>query len=200
MPKASDFFLTVVDFFAILVPGAVLAYLVSDLNWIGGALPALDSGGRWVAFAVAAFLLGQVLYALGSWLLDPLYGITYVPYKEGKKKHESKELLRTRVGAMMGDHAEVTDTYPWARAYVGTRDPASAASIARIDADSKFFRALTVVLGVAAVRFAAHGQLIAAFIVIVAAGASFLRFSQQRWERDDTAYETALTLPGAAYR
>jgi hypothetical protein len=196
MPKPSDLFLNVLGFFAILVPGALLAYLGFDIvgGWLGGALPVVTGEvPRWIAFVVASFLLGQALYALGSWWLDPLYKARYVPYKTNKKGELLKNLTK-RIEKLMGDDKAMTTVYPWARAYVTVRDASAAASIERLDADSKFFRAMTLVMVVAGFRFLGHGKWLLTVAIALAVGGSFLRFCHQRWERDETATELALAL------
>ena len=196
MPKPGDLFLNVLGFFAVLVPGALLAYLGSDVivGWAGGALPAIVGNVQhWVAFLVVSYLLGQTLYALGSWRLDPLYKAWYVPYKTNKKGDLFTNLMN-RIEQLMGDDKAITTLYPWARAYVTVRDAGAAASIERLDADSKFFRAMTLVMLVAALRFAGHGKFLLVLAAAFAVVGSFLRFCHQRWERDETATELALAL------
>jgi hypothetical protein len=82
MTKPSDFFIGVVDFFAVLLPGAALVYLLKPLMISGIAkvwLPATPTQG-WVMFLVLAYIAGHLLHALGSWLLDKyVYGKFYLP-------------------------------------------------------------------------------------------------------------------------
>ena len=122
---------------------------------------------------------GQALYAFGSWWLDPLYKAWYVPYKTQKKAAEH-ERLKNRLELLMDQDKGMITPYPWARAYVTVRDGVAAASIERLDADSKFFRALTFVMLVAAVRFVAHGKWLLVFAVLAGTVGSFLRFCHQR--------------------
>ncbi len=82
MAKPADFFIGVVDFFAVLLPGAVLVYLLQPRVVAGipsSWLPAAPAQG-WVAFLVLAYIAGHLLHAIGSWLLDPyVYGKLYLP-------------------------------------------------------------------------------------------------------------------------
>ena len=94
MPKPSDFFVSVVDFFAVLLPGAVLtallvAWAVRDREGpdLVNAVDTLgmSSFARWAALAVAAYVVGHVLVALGSLILDPTYDYVYKGWwKQGK--------------------------------------------------------------------------------------------------------------------
>jgi len=90
--KPGDFFLGVIDFFGILVPGAVLMYLHGDrlLALLGGQQMLDSQVSRWVAFLIGAFVLGQFLLGASvplNRLLDffwPVYKDSYYLEVEGK--------------------------------------------------------------------------------------------------------------------
>jgi hypothetical protein len=77
--KPADFFVGLVDFFAILLPGAILTFwLYKCLEHRGGSLlgflPDLPEG--WVTFAasaISAYVLGHLLFVIGSLCVDPVY-------------------------------------------------------------------------------------------------------------------------------
>jgi ADP-ribose pyrophosphatase YjhB (NUDIX family) len=63
----------VIEFFAILLPGALLTYLLADdagpaLLGNGYRRPAGTEG--WILFLFSSYLLGHFVFLLGSWLLD----------------------------------------------------------------------------------------------------------------------------------
>src|SRR5205807_9432672 len=136
-------------------PGAGLVYLWRDVaNRHGIQVWPLNDGAAWVAFLVAAYLAGQALYALGSWFLDAVYDWTYKPYKKWKKEREGDELLKPLIKQRMGaDLAKRTGTYPWARAYIAVKSPASLGMIERLDAVLNFFRCFVVVVVVCSYDF-----------------------------------------------
>jgi hypothetical protein len=81
--KPADFYIGALDFFAIVVPGACLGYLLlvgfRDTR-IGAVLaePLSEPGAKWVGFAVLSYTLGHLLHLLGGFLLDhPLYDLWY---------------------------------------------------------------------------------------------------------------------------
>lgn len=79
MPKPSDFFVGVIDFFAILLPGALLTVLLLSageglLDLVGEPRGTTE---RWAAFLVAAYVLGHLLQAFGGLFLDPIYDCLY---------------------------------------------------------------------------------------------------------------------------
>ncbi len=81
--EPQKFFIGLVDFFSILMPGALLAYLGKD--WAGSVLLKqssfpLDSSERLVVFLFASYLLGHFVFLLGAfldeWVYDPLRSAT----------------------------------------------------------------------------------------------------------------------------
>jgi hypothetical protein len=272
--KASDFFLDVVDFFAILVPGLILTYLaahvVSSQSLKG--LPVLQETWQQVlAFLVVAYSAGQLIYAAGSWFLDPIYDNSYRNYREGVRGAELRAAVENRLRLYFGGRV-LTGTTASVMAVLTLRAPTAWGEVQRLDADSKFFRGLTIVLLVGpysyiASRFPGWSYLVlslvlllgslvvflatdnknpktaeaspprqppiwakwpilahmrwkrvpavvfaaAAFVALLGTGwvlgswplavgyfvltlASFLRFSQQRWQRNEGAYELFIAL------
>jgi hypothetical protein len=128
--KPGDFFLGVIDFFGILVPGAVLMYLHGDrlLALLGGQ-PMLDSQvSRWVAFLIGAFVLGQFLLG-ASVPLNRLLNIFLPFWPEPKRTAASKR----------------TAAYYWAYSYVRLHSAVAITEIDRQTAEYKMFRGLTLV-------------------------------------------------------
>ena len=77
--KPADFFIGVVDFFAIILPGALLSYLALDAatqHVIGPITPALkDATQGWVAFALSSYLLGHFASLIGAFI----HGYSSIP-------------------------------------------------------------------------------------------------------------------------
>ena len=69
MAKPADFYVGVLDFFSILLPGAVVSWTawvwLGDEAALGSLLPSGDAG-RWVAFVLAAFAAGHIVFMLAS--------------------------------------------------------------------------------------------------------------------------------------
>lgn len=76
--KPSEFYVGVIDLFAVLLPGAVVAFVLRALLYwlpedsVFRDLTALDSTAGGFAFLLAAYLLGHILFSLSS-RLDQLY-------------------------------------------------------------------------------------------------------------------------------
>ncbi len=160
LAKPAEFFIGLVDFFAILLPGGLATTILlelADINHTFGArewlsifrnLPADQHWPVWLAFAVASYLLGHFIFLIGSVSLDNLYDLTF---KRVNKDRDETDSLQRKSEALLESalsiHAiKVYSTYQWARVYTRLRSPATALETDRFEADSKFFRSLTVLL------------------------------------------------------
>lgn len=144
--KPGDVFLTITSFFAILVPGAIFVFL-AVFSW-SQVLPALPTGlpasfGPWIAFFVVSYLVGQFLYATGSWLLDPLYDWMDLGFKAPSRRGRIKAAENAARNKLLG--GDTGSILPKARALILARGPQAWIPIEQADADSKFFRAVTLV-------------------------------------------------------
>jgi hypothetical protein len=75
--EPGKFYIGVVSFFAVLLPGAILTALLQPIEVTGRqglvvTLPRGDGAMEWIAFLVFAYFAGQLLFA-ASTVLDPLY-------------------------------------------------------------------------------------------------------------------------------
>jgi hypothetical protein len=71
MAKPSDFYIGVVDVFSILLPGAVVSW--AGWKWVGekpefAALVPPGEVAPWVAFVLAAYALGHIMFMLASFV------------------------------------------------------------------------------------------------------------------------------------
>jgi len=72
--EPQKFFIGLMDFFSILLPGALLTFFLrlEAKHWEGTVIlpmkPDLSGAKGWVAFAVSSYLLGHFTFLLGSWL------------------------------------------------------------------------------------------------------------------------------------
>lgn len=68
------FFIGLTDFFAILLPGALVTYFLNQAGigqaLLGNGFANLQGPAGWVAFFFASYLLGHFVFLVGSWLID----------------------------------------------------------------------------------------------------------------------------------
>ena len=183
MEKPADFFIGVIEFFSVLLPGAVVTAVIRPtvaplIFGARGFLPPFSNPTQdWIAFVVAAYLLGSVLFLCGSFLDSFLYDQlrkAAVPVdRDGLYHHATSIKERVLPSAV----ASEVNTFQWAKATLRLQSANAISEIERFEADSKFFRSLTV----------------AAFaLLLVALGARGLRTgSAAYW----TPFAAAIAIP-----
>ena len=73
--EPQKFYLGVVDFFGVILPGGILTFLVKDRlghYLFGDPYYQLTGPKGWVAFLGASYLLGHFVFLVGAWVLDDL--------------------------------------------------------------------------------------------------------------------------------
>lgn len=194
--KPSDFFIGAMEFFAILVPGAILAFLMMPFKdeIFGQLLPALAPGAAgWVAFAVVAFVLGHVLHHAGA-ALDKLYDREIKlrrRFGEEWAFARAKALIRARYG--IDDQADVS-YFLWAGSAVRAQCDAAAAELDRNGGESKFFRSLSLTSALAAALWIVQGQWVAVAGAVCVAWFSYRRFVKRRWDAAQLTYQYYVLL------
>jgi hypothetical protein len=203
--KPGDFLLGVLDFFAILLPGSLATWLVTQyippktlrdaLSFgLGDGTANPDPFVLGAAFLLSSYLLGHFVFMAGG-ELDPLYDRWRKRAKpvDGDKTFQAalalqKELNKELVGGGF-------TTLKWASTYVQVKAPAARVEIDRLEADSKFFRSLVVVSVLAAAHFLLREQSpVAGVAAVVMTGLSYQRYRQQRWKMTELSYGTAVIL------
>ena len=159
--KPAEFFIGLVDFFAILLPGGLATVVLLQLAKSSRELRCLyfqslfsdiPSGlywPYWVAFAVVSYLLGHFIFLIDSVSLDNIYDLTFK--RVTRDKDEADRLIEDakriiRIAQQAPENREIQSVFQWARVYARLRSPATALEIDRLEADSKFFRSLTILL------------------------------------------------------
>jgi hypothetical protein len=88
--KPSDVFVSVIDFFSTLVPGAIATFflLTPTRTQTLGEWSYLEreSAEFWVVFLVVAYFLGHLVSAVGSLVLDHLYDRIYARWRRATSK------------------------------------------------------------------------------------------------------------------
>jgi hypothetical protein len=75
--EPQKFFIGVVDFFSVLMPGALLSYTLRYLRVLLLGPDSLGEAQGWLMFFFSSYLLGHFIFLIGSWLdlisNDPLH-------------------------------------------------------------------------------------------------------------------------------
>lgn len=169
------FFIGLMDFFSILLPGALLTFLLMGEVGpvaLGDRYAKLDGAQAWAAFLFASYLFGHLVFLLGSWL-DEFYdrarrytlntqitllarrgrllpwlarALIWLVFK-GERNLAVDRAAKIKQQALSALQAkDAINTFQWSKAWLNAESPASLAVVQRFEADSKFFRCFAVVL------------------------------------------------------
>ena len=169
-------FVGLMDFFSILLPGALLTFLlmiVVGSGVLGYQCFDLAGAQGWAAFLFASYLLGHLVFLIGSLFLDWFYdwarhytlnwqikevvrrgtllrrfarALIWLAFKD-ERNLAVERAGKIKEQALSGLRAkEAINTFQWSKAFLNAESPASLAVVQRFEADSKFFRSFVVVL------------------------------------------------------
>jgi 8-oxo-dGTP pyrophosphatase MutT (NUDIX family) len=169
------FFIGLVDFFAILLPGALLTYLLMDEVGpavLGDRYAKLAGAQAWAAFLFASYLFGHLVFLLGSWL-DEIYdwarrytlntqiallarrgrllpwsvrALLWLVFKRERNLAVDRAVMLKEKALGALQAKDSVNAFQWCKALLNVQSPASLAVVQRFEADSKFFRCFAVVL------------------------------------------------------
>ncbi len=193
--EPQKFFIGLMDFFSILLPGALLTYLLKqDIGLIvpGDPLKSLEDVEDWALFLFISYVIGHFVFLLGSaflddWVYDPLRNAN-LPSQARKLATDNqippKEKLEPRLRRWLADKlftnhyiesslnqvlrikqhhldtsgaSKTINVFQWSKVLLTIENPAALAVVERLEADSKFFRSLFVVLALLVVWFFVRG-------------------------------------------
>jgi hypothetical protein len=218
VPKPGEFLVGLLEFFAILLPGGIAVAVVGPRisAHLLGPVIAQPNGEveLWVYVLVAAYVAGNVLFHLGSFL-DPFYdamrksrcaaakrlreaqppvpleGALYDAFTNERVYVEATALRKSLMPASQHD---AMNTLKWARSLLMARMPAGAEDVHRIEADSKFFRSAVVVCALLALVMLWEHQWIAAAAAAASIIPCFWIYFDRRMKCTTQAYTHAVTL------
>jgi hypothetical protein len=198
--KPGDFLLSVFDFFAILLPGAMATWLVVQyvpaptlrralmFGWESPPQPSDFVVGA--AFLVASYTFGHFVSMLGA-ELDP----SYDRWRQRTKPHDRDTTYlaaRKLHQQLSGEILEFT-TLKWGKAYIQIKASQARTEIERLETDQKFFRSMVVVSAGLVAHFFLHEASPVAGLAAIAMGAlSYRRYLDQRWKMSELIFATVV--------
>jgi len=223
--EPQKFFVGLIDFLSILMPGALLTYIVGDCAWArvfrGERLMPTETEG-WVVFLFASYLLGHFIFLMSTWI-DAFYGLVSDSTLKTQIKQlawhgrlmpwwrltllwlvfkQDRDIAVDCVGRIkkqcldrIGGTAAMNN-FQWSKARLAIEHPESLAAVQRFEANSKFFRSLVVVFGILILWYCEHSRF------DLAGGCAFLlvlslwRYMEQRHKATNQAYWSVITLDG----
>jgi hypothetical protein len=199
MAKLSEFYVGVLDFFAILLPGAIATAILAPRigHLVFGPLIAIPVGepAKWAAFLICSYFLGHLIFLLGSYV-DSIYNTVRKRLKP--YGNESAYQCATRIRNCLIDEGErnALNTFQWARSVLVARCPAAAEDVHRLEADSKFFRSLLIVCALSSIVFFVIGKGWAGLVSLALVPLCFARYYERRLKSTTQAYIHIVTMHG----
>jgi 8-oxo-dGTP pyrophosphatase MutT (NUDIX family) len=223
--EPQKFFIGVLDFFSILLPGALLTFVlriqIEGLSWAGPIIQKLEGAKGWVAFLVASYLLGHLAFLLGSWLDEPYdwlrsrtqdhqirrlaranktfrWWVRFVVWLVFKRERgQAVELVKKiKEKCLAKVHGKKSiNNFQWSKALLTLESPDSLAVVHRLEADSKFFRCFVIVVLVAIPFLRKQGPLTVVSAALLILAALW-RYMEQRYKATNQAYWSVITLAG----
>jgi 8-oxo-dGTP pyrophosphatase MutT (NUDIX family) len=222
--EPQKFFIGLIDFFSVLLPGALLTFLLKDEMGpylLGSSYSDLEATGGWIAFLFSSYLLGQFLFLIGSLLddyaYDPLRRRTdesqIARLLQGRKlsprfirwlaklffKHRANA-ARDRVIALKEEHLHhvgasgTINAFQWSKTRLSIEQSPALLLINQLEAVSKFFRSFVPVL-IGLIAWAVyHGSWDFVAGLIGVLALAVWRFMEQRFKSTQQAYWTILTM------
>ena len=197
VPKPSEFFVGVLDFFAILLPGAIATAILSQRLGpfiLGPLIPAPASeAGNWAAFLICAYFLGHLIFLVGSYI-DPLYNALRERFNPYGNASAYQCAMRVRDSLIDDTEAKALNTFQWARSVLLAKSPAAAEDVHRLEADSKFFRSLLIVCALSSAVFFSSGRMVEGLVAMALVLPCFARYYERRLKSTTQAYVHVVTL------
>jgi len=165
------FFIGVIDFFSVLMPGAVITSLLKanvEPMLFGPIFPKYNSELEgWAVFLFSSYLLGHFIFLLGSRLDDSYDRIRKATEANEKQRPQNGKRPPTGLEKWLArkmfkknrdltvEHLvkikaryvpDVVNAFQWSKAMLILHNPAAFMEVERLEADSKFFRSFVIVL------------------------------------------------------
>ncbi|MGY2134444.1 NUDIX domain-containing protein [Hymenobacter sp. HD11105] len=224
--EPQKFFIGLLDFFSVLLPGALLTFLV--MNDLGPLLLGKDYGlfageQGWIAFFFSSYLLGHFVFLLGSLLFDDVYDqlrqATDHKQREnlanGKKAAPGVAVLLAKlffskqtdqtvqqVVKIKNQYlsslgsSETVNAFQWCKTRLTFDHPQALATVHGFEAHSKFFRSLLIVLCVLLIQGMVQGQPTRVLASVPLMAMAFWRFVDQRSKAVTQAYWYIISAEG----
>jgi 8-oxo-dGTP pyrophosphatase MutT (NUDIX family) len=224
--EPQKFFIGLVDFFSVLMPGAVVAYVGKD--WAGRELLQregfpLDGAEHLVVFLFASYLIGHLVFLLGAFLDEWVYGwlrkrtpsgqigrlaegeslsprwirrLVQTDFFFGKQADAAvTKAVQIKTLALRPISAEgAVNAYQWCKARLSAEHPEGLLAVQRFEADSKFFRSFVFVLLALGAVFLFGRHWVPLLVCVGLLPPALLRYIDQRFKGTQQAYWFVITL------
>jgi hypothetical protein len=222
--KPSDFSIGVIDFFSVILPGALLTFFLKGMFYgtlfgEGKLFPEPQEGiAESAVFLMVAYIVGNLIFMLASRLdasydkhirkrlFQPKHDVTYKVASQLREKFiETDVRLRELVVVdkltepdcqtiLKNPNRHILNTFKWAQHFLLFNKPEALAEIERTIADSKFFRSLVICFLIMAVVLLVGKKTLFPGIFVALAVLCYYRYGELRFKATLKAYELIITF------
>lgn len=196
MSKPGDFFVGIIDLFAIFLPGGLLTFvLYQEYSTFFLKVFPISGNQYWLAFIFFSYLIGHVIFMIGS-KIDGFYD--YHRKIKNPCINESAFQCASQIKHKFLSETErkAVNTYMWSMSILTTHYSDALVEINRLVADSKFFRSLVVIIPIISLIFTVSGNYWHAVIIILFIVPCYLRYYDRRLKSTTRAYQYIIMLNG----
>jgi hypothetical protein len=163
--KPSDFFIGLVDFFSIILPGFIVSFMLrNELLKLLSLNSDLDGFNLSAFYFVSSYILGHFVYALGTVLRILFYESTKHLFYHKIRDWYVRKFLKNKKKPTVASWVLIEDLeeiknetqlseiskgrlkgFKWGKAVIEMKHPEMIQQINRLEADAKFFRSLVIV-------------------------------------------------------
>ncbi|WP_417910968.1 hypothetical protein [Candidatus Electronema sp. PJ] len=204
--KPNDFYVGIIHFFAILVPGSIAsALLVQELHrefFFMFSVVLQHQAAVWISFLICSYFIGHLIFLVGSWL-DMLHDrirkslYNYCQNDQNLLAGVFNGILKLKANQAAYERLEaIRDTFlqaaktgamnpiQWGKAVLLMKHPAALDEVNRLEADSKFFRSMVVVCLLAAALFSCSTNCHCSSPALLVAALCYIRYAERRIKSD----------------
>ena len=195
--KPSEFYIGILNLFAILLPGAIAVAILSphlEAAIVGPLIsPLVTETSKTATFVIASYFAGHLIFLLGSYI-DTFYNTLRSRLNPYGNESAFQCARRVRDDLVEETEREALNTFQWSRAVLIATCPDAAEDVHRLEADSKFFRSLLIVCVIAAITFFVGGRSLSGIVALALMAPCFARYYERRLKSTTQAYIHLLTL------
>jgi len=200
--KSGNIHIGIVDFFAVFLPGAIATALLfnTDVEFEHVFTLPENLAGQWFAFLLAAYFIGHIIFVLGAFLDAGFENIRKWRLEQGARTAVENDELFFAVQVLKvklfadNSFAVPKNNYQWAKTLLVQECPNSIIEVNRLEADSKFFRSLSVISFMAIFYVGMNTNEIMGVALIAITGICFMRYYERRLKSTSLAYLHVITL------
>ena len=226
--KRLDPFTYVIDFFSVILPGVLVTYFLKSQFYdqffgLGKVfqVPGTEAKG-WIVFLLASYIFGNIIFLIGSFLLDKVIYDKLMRNRYFKKNSDFSYLVATAIrdqyisseiwikqllashrlndknemdALFSKDKREIINTFKWAQYFLAIKYPETLIDIKKFEADSRFFRSIVVAFVIIGLVLLVKGESIVGAACFIALSLLCLyRYGELKHKATERAYELIITI------